>query len=222
MLPEMLELWEKKERMKCLFWTQEEYEAFIKAVKDKPHLYYVFEILYWCGLWMGELLALTKEKFDFKTGTIKIDEFLQRIDGRNIVTTPKTKKSIRKVAMPDFLAEEIKIYLNGFYKLKSKDLIFTFSKSFFHYEMVRGVKKANVKRIRVHDLRHSQVSLLIKLGFSATAIADRIGHESIDITYRYAHLFPSKQREMADSLTQVRVKIQNYWKDLLKEDEENV
>ena len=59
--------------MKCLFWTQEEYEAFIKAVKDKPHLYYVFEILYWCGLWMGELLVLTKEKFDFKAGTIKID-----------------------------------------------------------------------------------------------------------------------------------------------------
>ena len=77
--------------------------------------------------------------------------------------------------MPDFLAEEIKIYLNGFYKLKSKDLIFTFSKSFLHYEMDRGAKKANIKRIRVYDLRHSHVSLLIKLGFSATAIADRVG-----------------------------------------------
>ena len=180
------------------------------------------EILYWCGLRMGELLALTKEKFDFKTGTIKIDESLQRIDGKNIITPPKTKKSIRKVAMPDFLAEEIKIYLNGFYKLKPKDLIFTFSKSFLHHEMDRGSKKANVKRIRVHDLRHSHISLLIELGFSATAIADRVGHESIDITYRYAHLFPSKQKEMADSLTQVRVKTQNNWEDLLKEDEENV
>ena len=189
-----------------LFWTQEEYETFIKVVKDKPHSYYAFEILYWCGLRMGELLALTKEKFDFKTDTIKIDESLQRINGKNIITPPKTKKSIRKVAMPDFLAEEIKIYLDGFYKLKPKDLIFTFSKSFLHHEMDRGAKKANVKRIRVHDLRHSHVSLLIELGFSATAIADRVGHESIDITYRYAHLFPSKQKEMADSLTQVRVK----------------
>ena len=205
-----------------LFWTQEEYEAFIKTVKDKPHSYYAFEILYWCGLRMGELLALTKEKFDFKTKTIKIDESLQRIDGKNIITPPKTKKSIRKVAMPDFLAEEIKIYLDGFYKLNSKDLIFTFSKSFLHHEMDRGTKKANVKRIRVHDLRHSHVSLLIELGFSATAIADRVGHESIDITYRYAHLFPSKQKEMADSLTQVRVKTQNNWENLLKKDEENV
>ena len=91
---------------------------------------------------MGELLALTKEKFDFRTKVIKIDESLQRIDGNNIITPPKTKKSIQKVAMPDFLAEEIKIYLNGFYKLKSKDLIFTFSKSFFHYEMDRGAKSA--------------------------------------------------------------------------------
>ena len=56
----------------------------------------------------------------------------------------------------------------------------------------------------MHDLRHSHASLLIELGFSATAIADRVGHESIDITYRYAHLFPSKQNEMADTLSQMR------------------
>ena len=57
-----------------------------------------------------------------------------------------------------------------------------------------------VKRIRIHDLRHSHISLLIDMGFSAVAIADRVGHESIEITYRYAHLFPSKQKEMASKL----------------------
>ena len=62
---------------------------------------------------------------------------MQRIDGKNVITPPKTKKSIRKVVMPDFLAEEIKIYLDGFYKLKPKDLIFSFSKSFLHHEMDR-------------------------------------------------------------------------------------
>ena len=41
---------------------------------------------------------------------------------------------------------------------------------------------------------------VIDMGFSAVAIADRVGHESIDITYQYAHLFPSKQTEMADRL----------------------
>ena len=124
--------------------------------------------------------------------------------------------------MPDFLAEEIQNYLDSFYKLKPKDLIFTFSKSYLHHEMDRGAKKANVKRIRVHDLRHSYVSLLIELGFSATAIADRVGHESIDITYRYAHLFPSKQNEMADTLSQMRSSKQNDWDSLLKEDEDDI
>ena len=53
-------------------------------------------------------------------------------------------------------------------------------------------------------MRHSHVSLLIDMGFSAVAIADRVGHESIDITYRYAHLFPTKQTEMADKFNQER------------------
>ena len=61
-----------------------------------------------------------------------------------------------------------------------------------------------MKRIRIHDLRHSHVSLLIEMGFSALAIADRVGHESVDITYKYAHLFPSKQQETAQKLDMER------------------
>lgn len=66
--------------------------------------------------------------------------------------------------------------------------------------MDRGVKACGVKRIRIHDLRHSHVSLLINMGFSALAIGNRIGHESEKITYRYAHLFPSVQDDMAEAL----------------------
>ena len=78
--------------------------------------------------------------------------------------------------------------------------MFPVTKSYLYREMERGCKETGVKRIRVHDIRHSAVSLLINMGFSATAIADRVGHESIDITYNYAHLFPSKQTEMAEKL----------------------
>jgi integrase len=66
--------------------------------------------------------------------------------------------------------------------------------------MDRGVKACGVKRIRIHDLRHSHVSLLINMGFSALAIGNRVGHESEKITYRYAHLFPSVQDDMAEAL----------------------
>ena len=78
------------------------------------------------------------------------------------------------------------------------------TKSYLHHEMDRGAKEAGVKRIRIHDLRHSHVSLLIEMGFSALAIADRVGHESVDITYKYAHIFPSKQQEMAQKLDMER------------------
>jgi integrase len=82
--------------------------------------------------------------------------------------------------------------------------MFLVTKSSLHREMARGAKEAGVQRIRIHDIRHSHVSHLIDMGFSATAIADRVGHESIDITYNYAHLFPSKQTEMADKLNMER------------------
>ena len=158
------------------------------------------EMLYWCGIREGELLALTAADFDFEKETVRINKSYQRLHGEDVITTPKTKKSNRIIKMPKFLCEEMQEYLQMLYGLKKKDRIFTVTKSYLHHEMDRGAKAAGVKRIRIHDLRHSHISLLIDMGFSAVAIADRVGHESIDITYQYAHLFPSKQTEMADRL----------------------
>jgi integrase len=190
----------KKEAKEMLFWTKDEYLKFADAMMDKPISYYAFEVLYWCGLRLGELLALTPADFDFNKNTVTVSKSYQRISGEDVVTEPKTQKSNRVVKMPDFLAEEIKEYIGSLYKCEQEDRIFPISKSYLHHEMDRGSKEAGVKRIRVHDLRHSHVSHLIELGFSAVAIADRVGHESIDITYRYAHLFPSRQVEIADKL----------------------
>ena len=148
----------------------------------------------------AELLALTAADFDFEKETVRINKSYQRLHGEDVITTPKTKKSNRIIKMPKFLCEEMQEYLQMLYGLKKKDRIFTVTKSYLHHEMDRGAKAAGVKRIRIHDLRHSHISLLIDMGFSAVAIADRVGHESIDITYQYAHLFPSKQTEMADRL----------------------
>ncbi|MDR1496457.1 MAG: site-specific integrase [Clostridiales Family XIII bacterium] len=190
----------KKEAKEMLFWTKDEYTKFSDAMMDKPISYYAFEILYWCGLRVGELLALTPSDFDLDKSTVKISKSYQRINGEDIVTDPKTPKSNRVVKMPDFLTEEIREYLKSIYGAASDARIFPISKSYLHHEMDRGSKATGVKRIRVHDIRHSHVSLLIEMGFSAVAIADRVGHESIDITYRYAHLFPSRQTEIADKL----------------------
>ena len=118
--------------------------------------------------------------------------------------TPKTPKSIRTVQMPDFLSEEIREYIGSLYGLAPDERIFPVSKNYLHREMTRGCSVSGVKRIRVHDIRHSHVSLLIDMGFTPVAIADRLGHESIEVTLRYAHLFPSKQTEMIERLEKER------------------
>ena len=189
-----------EEHKEMLFWTKEEYKKFSFEMMDKPVSFYAFEMLYWCGIREGELLALTAVDFNFDKETVTISKSYQRLHGEDVITTPKTKKSNRIIKMPQFLCEEMQEYLSMLYGLKKKDRIFTVTKSYLHHEMDRGAKAAGVKRIRIHDLRHSHISLLIDMGFSAVAIADRVGHESIEITYQYAHLFPSKQTEMAKRL----------------------
>lgn len=70
--------------------------------------------------------------------------------------------------------------------------------------MKNGCQKSGVKKLRVHDLRHSHATLLINKGFTALAIAERIGHEATDITFRYALLFPTVQEDMANALDDER------------------
>ena len=190
----------KEKTREMLFWTKPEYLAFSEAIMDKPLSYYAFEMLYWCGIREGELLALTVGDFDLEKGTVSITKSCQRISGKDVIGSPKTPKSNRVVQMPDFLITEIREYIDSIYGVCSETRLFPLSKYYLHREMTRGSEKSGVKRIRIHDLRHSHVSLLIEMGFSAVAIADRVGHESIDITYRYAHLFPTTQADIANKL----------------------
>ena len=194
----------KKKNREMQFWTKEEYLKFAGAMMDKPLSYYAFEMLYWCGLREGELLALTPSDFDFSRKTLRINKSYQRLQGKDVITTPKTKKSNRVIQMPDFLCDEIKDYLSLLYEPVEDERIFQLSKHQLKRGMEFGCKASGVKEIRIHDLRHSHVSLLIDLGYSAVAIGQRVGHESVEITYRYAHLFPTVQKDMAEKLNQER------------------
>lgn len=196
-----------EETKEMLFWTKPEYLQFAEAMMDKEVSYYAFEMLYWTGIRLGELLALTPSDFDFEKKTVSITKSYQRIEGQDIITTPKTKKSNRVVSMSEFLAKEMQEYLKHFYSLEPDTRIFPIGKSYLHREMARGCKETGVKRIRIHDLRHSHVSLLINIGFTPLAIAERVGHESETITYRYAHLFPTVQTEMAERLNMERMEV---------------
>lgn len=182
------------------FWTEEEYKLFIEEVMDEPFYYYCFEMLYWTGMRVGELLALTPADIDLDNGTVSINKTYHRIKGEDIITGPKTAKSKRTIIMSDFLTEEIREYMDMLYKPKRTDRLFHTYKSTLARVLEKYAAQAGVKRIRIHDLRHSHVSLLLSMGYGAVEIADRVGHESVEITYRYAHLFPDAQSNMAAAL----------------------
>ena len=183
------------------FWTGEEFRKFIDSVMNKRLSYMAFMTLYWTGMRMGELLALNPKDVDLEKKTISITKSYQRLGKKDVITPPKTSKSKRVITIPEFLAADIKDYMDSLYDLQEDDRLFPITKYYLEHEMQRGIKESGVKRIRVHDLRHSHASLLVELGFQPLAIAERLGHEKIETTLNtYSHLYSNKQAELADRL----------------------
>ena len=137
------------------FWMQEEFNAFLETVSDKPETRMAFLLLYWTGMRIGELLALTYNDINLEEKTISINKSYQRLKGKDMITQPKTPKSIRVITMPDFLAEEFREYCSHLYGIMKKERLFRFTKSHMEHCMATGIERSGVKRIRLHDLRHS-------------------------------------------------------------------
>ena len=183
------------------FWTGEEFRRFIDSVMNKRLSYMAFMTLYWTGMRLGELLALNPKDVDLEKRTIAITKSYQRLGKKDVITPPKTSKSKRVITIPEFLAADIKDYMDSLYDLQEDDRLFPITKYYLEHEMQRGIKESGVKRIRVHDLRHSHASMLIELGFSPLEIANRLGHEKVETTLNtYAHLYPNKQTKLAERL----------------------
>lgn len=118
-----------------------------------------------------------------------------------MILPPKTRASKRIITIPEFLCRQIKKFVNKRYDYKPNERLFPITKYYLHHEMDRGSQLSGVKRIRIHDLRHSHVSLLIEMRVSILLISKRLGHDNPQTTLRiYGHLYPNKQREIADSL----------------------
>lgn len=184
----------KKQAEEMEIWTPAEFERFVEALGDKPCSRAAFQLLFWTGIRSGELLALTAADFDISARTLAITKNYARQDGMDLILSPKTPKSKRVVTLPDFLAEA----LEGYVTERPEGRLFPQTKHFLYHEMQRGCRLSGVKRIRVHDLRHSHASFLIEKGFSPLLIAERLGHENIQTTLQiYSHLYPNKQQEVA-------------------------
>jgi len=183
------------------FWTIDEFNRILTASEDDPTAYVSFLLLYYSGIRFGEFLALTPQDFDFSNNTLNIDKSLQRVKKQDVITPPKTEKSIRTIIMPDFVMNEVKNHMSKLYDLKETDRVFPFTKSFINNAMARACKKSGVKRIRIHDIRHSHASYLINLGCAPLLISERLGHEKVQTTLStYSHLYPNKHQEVVDMM----------------------
>lgn len=106
--------------------------------------------------------------------------------------------------MPDFVIKEWKDYTSKLYGLEKNDRVFYFGKGILGRHLDRAAEAAGVKRIRLHDLRHSHVALLVELGYRVEEIAERIGDSVAVVTEIYVHLYPGKQKKIAAELSKHR------------------
>ena len=186
------------------FWTPEEYKQFSEACKDNIEYFTLFELLYYTGMRVGEALALTLKDINFKENTISITKTYYRVTGKDLINPPKTAGSERTIIMPEFLTDELKQYVSHLYKPDPEERIFNKRPQYVRSILMDRAEKAGVKQIRVHDLRHSHASMLINLGANPVLVANRLGHESADITLKiYSHLFPSTQSEIVNKIKKV-------------------
>lgn len=192
----------EKPKNEMLFWTKEEFGKVTNVMVTRHYCSEVaLKILFWTGMRSGELLALTLNDIDFAEKTISITKTYARVRGEDRIHPPKTPRSRRKITVSDSLLEVIQEYVNKLYDYQPTDRLFPYTIDFLRYSMNTYSKKAGVKRIRLHDLRHSHASLLIDMGVDILLISQRLGHESVQTTLdTYSHLYPDKQKQVADLL----------------------
>lgn len=201
-------------------WDYEEFKLFIKAIdknkiNDNDIIYKtLYSFMYFTGCRLGECLALTFE--DLNDDIININKTISKefIYGKRQITTPKTKKSIRKIHIDKILKNELNIlreYYNnisdsfqeGWYIFGGNEPL---SPTTIERRKNLYCEIANIKKIRLHDFRHSHASLLLSSGVPISAISERLGHSDITTTMNvYIHLIPKDEERVLKAINTLRL-----------------
>ena len=192
----------KKNAGEMNIWTLEEFKQFIEAIKHKKEAVVGFNILFYTGMRVGEMLALTISDIDFEKHKIRINKTFQRIKRTDVISTPKTPKSKRIIDCPKFVIDIIQDYIKVLYKPTPKTRLFEgFTKSKFQNDVNVYSRKANLKKIRVHDLRHSHATFLLSKGVNIVSLSRRLGHERVSTTLDiYSHVLKEDDDLIKDIL----------------------
>lgn len=199
---------EKKKEMQ--FWTYDQYQKFKSVITNKEDNL-LFDLLYWTGMRCGELQARTWNDVNFKNSTLRIHN---TFDNKNkiINNTTKTGEN-RTIYLNATLMNELKewyeynididdfnndCYILGvFVPLPIRTITNRKDKYIESYNKVNTDK---IPKIRIHDFRHSHVSLLINNEVNSFTIAERLGHSKDMVERVYSHMFPDKRKEILNVL----------------------
>lgn len=182
------------------YWTLEEFKDFLQYV-DNFKYRTLYMVLFYSGMRIGELSALTWKDIDFENNIINID----KTNYKGKTTTPKTSSSIRKNKMPYHtmnMLRQYKLQVNSeinHYVFGEYGIPLPLTTIAHNYNAI--FKKHDIKRIRIHDFRHSHASYLINKGYDIQIVSKRLGHSKVSVTLdTYAHLYPNKEDEAIEAM----------------------
>lgn len=193
---------ETKKRMDII--TADEFNQIVEQVNN-PDMKLMFKLLFWTGLRIGEARALKIDDIDFNNKTISVTKSYTNLSGKSIITTPKTKGSIRVIKIDDVLLSEIKDYIDKAKYILDDNFIFRFNKASYRYNFKNATIKVLGRDLRVHDLRHSHASFLINNGVDILLISKRLGHSNTAMTLNvYSHLYPDRENEAINLINKLK------------------
>jgi len=184
---------------KMQIWTREEFEQFIEKVDD-PTYRALFTALFFTGRRKNELLALKPEKISWKKKTILFDTSITRktLDDAPYRETSTKADKADTIPICDRVMDELKAYggYAPYFFSGDRPLPETSVERYFK----RKCAEAGVKTIRIHDLRHSFVSMLVHMGANFMVIADLISDTTEQVIKTYAHLYESDKLDIVSRI----------------------
>lgn len=190
------------------YWELEEFNKAIAYFEEDITFKLAYNLLFYTGIRQGELLALTLDDFDLEECTVSVNANWGRRKKKNAITTTKTRSSNRVITFPNFIKPMLLEYVDKLYGYESNMRLFSqLNKYSLNSNLQKASTAVGVKRITVHELRHSHASLLINNNVNIKALQQRLGHKNIETTLgTYSHMYPNKQREIADMLNKLEPK----------------
>lgn len=197
------------EQTKCLkkysndkrakLWTIDQYKLFRESL-ERRDMVVLFDTIYFAGLRLGEILALTPA--DIYPTYIDISKGLVQLEYNNqYIDTPKTDTSKALQPIPSFIYEELTSFINSEYGIKDNDIIFDIKEQTIRTHLNAQARKCGLPLISPHILRHSYVSNVMDATKNIAVASQLARHANPGVTMRiYAHMIPGAEQEAFNAL----------------------